>query len=118
MMHWIKRIARLLSLSSFFIIFLFGIDPADIFNANTALIAFAKGCVGALLFWLLGFIVADIIIKGLVTDVRTDENDTLEGGLLQRLHGVQASLSPDSIVSVGGMNREADKAEPAKAAKT
>ena len=93
MMYWIKRIARQLELLTFFTVFASGIDPADPFNAQIAIWACAKGCVGALLFWLLGFIIADIVIKGLVTDIRTDENDTMEGGLLQRLHDVQSNVA-------------------------
>jgi hypothetical protein len=117
MMYWIKRIARLLGMLSFFVAFAFGIDPADPFNANVAIVAFVKGCAGALLFWLVGFIVADIVIKGLVADVRTDENDSLEGGLLQRLHTLQSSLSPDSGGLGGGMEKEPVKAETTKAGK-
>jgi hypothetical protein len=114
MMYWIKRIARLLSLSSFFVVFFLGIDPADPFNANAALIAFIKGCGAAVVFWVLGFIVADIVIKGLVTDVHTDESDTMEGGLLQRLHNIQTSLSPDSGGSDANRERKALKAERSK----
>ena len=93
MMYWIKRIARLLALLTFFTVFVSGIDPADPFNVQIAVWACAKGCAGALLFWLLGFIIADIVIKGLVTDIRTDENDTMEGGILQRLHDVQSNMA-------------------------
>jgi hypothetical protein len=116
-MYWIKRIARLLGMLSFFTVFFLGIDPADPFDATTAGIAFAKGCAGALLFWFLGFIIADIVIKALVTDVRTDDNDTMEGGLLQRLRGVQSSLSPGQSGANKAMGPTTAKTEIAKATK-
>jgi hypothetical protein len=116
MMYWIKRIARILGMLSFFTVFFLGIDPADPFDATTAGIAFAKGCAGAFLFWFLGFIIADIVIKGLVTDVPTHDNDKIEGGLLQRLHGVQSSLSPPSEANKG-MGLGSEKKEQTKATK-
>jgi hypothetical protein len=117
MMYWIKRIARLLGMLSFFAVFFLGIDPADPFDATTAGIAFAKGCAGAFLFWLLGFIIADIVIKGLVTDVPTVDSDTIEGGLLQRLHGVQSSLSPGQSGANKGIGSGPAKNELTKATK-
>ncbi len=101
MMYWIKRMARMLGMLTFFVVFFLGIDPEDPFNANVAAIAFFKGLAGAFLFWLLGFIIADIVVKGLVTDVPTDDNDTVEGGLLQRIHNVQSSLTPGAVGSGG-----------------
>lgn len=115
MMYWIKRVARLLALLTFFTVFVSGIDPADPFNAHIAVLAFAKGCAGALLFWLLGFIIADILIKGLVMDIRTDENDTIEGGLLQRLHDVQSDRARPS--SDGKSGKAPGKIGPVKAPK-
>ena len=96
MMHWIKSGARIVSLSSFFIAFFLGIDPSDPLNVNAAAIAFVKGCAAALLFWIVGYIVSDVVVKGVLTDVHTNENDIVEGGLLQRLRAMQAELSPES----------------------
>jgi hypothetical protein len=117
MILWIKRIARLMSMLSFFVVFFLSLDPADPFSASIAVIAFIKGCVGALLFWFLGFIAADIVIKGLVTDMHTNKSDTLEGGLLQRLYSMQSSLSPDSRGSKGATGRDGAKTEAAKTRK-
>jgi hypothetical protein len=117
MMHWIKRTARLLGMVSFFIVFFLGIDPNDPFNTHIIAVAFAKGLAGALLLWLSGFIIADIVIKGLITDVRTNEDDTLEGGILQRLHSVQSSLTPEALDSVGDKDKELQETKKAKAPK-
>jgi hypothetical protein len=99
MIYWIKRIAKILSILSFFSAFFFSIDPTDPFNMTFAFIAFVKGLAGAFLFWGAGFIIADIIIKGLVTDIRTEGNDVLEGGFLQRIHSTKSSLSPDAAAA-------------------
>jgi hypothetical protein len=96
MIIWIKRCARILALSSFFIVFFLGIDPSDPFDKTALFIAFLKGCLASLLFWTVGFVLADIVIKGLVADVPTGKNDTIEGGVLQRLHEVQAGLTPET----------------------
>jgi hypothetical protein len=99
MIYWIKRIAGMLSIGSFFIGFFMSIDPSNPFDAATLVIAFIKGGAGALLFWAAGFVVADIVIKGLVTDLRTDQNDSVEGGLLQRLYTMQSAQGPEAASS-------------------
>ncbi len=99
MTYWIKRIARIVSIGSFFIGFFMSIDPTDPFNAAIIAVAFCKGCAGALFFWLAGFVVADIIIKGLVIGVPTDQEDTLEGGLLQRLFDAQSAQTPQAAAA-------------------
>jgi hypothetical protein len=118
MTYWIKRIARLAGILTFFTVFVAGIDPSDPLNAHTALVAAAKGCAGAFLFWLLAFVIADIVVKGLVTDVRTEENDEAQGGLMQRLRDIQSSAlsAPSLDGSAGG--KPPEKRELAKSAKT
>ncbi len=104
MICWIKRIARILGILSFFIAFFMGIDPYDPFDVRTALNAVIKGFAGALLFWMMGFIVADIIIKGIMMSVPTEASDAIEGGLLQRLHAARSSLSGESDASAIKIN--------------
>ena len=101
---WIKRCARILAISSFFIAFFLGIDPSDPFDKTALLTAYLKGCLGALLFWAVGFVVADIVVKGLVAGVPFDEKDTLEGGVLQRLYDVRSGLTPEA----GGPDHDHD----------
>jgi len=99
MTYWIKRIAAMLSVGSFFIGFFMSVDPADPFDAATLVIAIIKGGAGALLFWAVGFVVADIVIKGLVADLHTGQDDFVKGGLLQRLYTVQSQGSPDTATA-------------------
>jgi hypothetical protein len=110
MIIWIKRFARILAISSFFIVFFLGIDPSDPFDRTALFIAFLKGCLGALLFWTVGFVLADIVIKGLVAGVRTEKSDIIEGGVLQRLYEVQSGLTPEAESAAGGRERGRDSA--------
>jgi hypothetical protein len=96
MIIWIKRCARILAMSSFFLVFFLSVDPADPFDKAALCIAFLKGCVGALMFWAVGFILADIVIKGLVIGMHTEKSDTIEGGVLQRLYEVQSGTAPEA----------------------
>lgn len=114
MIIWIKRCARILAISSFFIAFFLGVDPSDPFDRTVLLTAFLKGCLGALLFWAFGFVLADIVIKGMVADVHTDKNDTFEGGVLQRLYDVQSSLTPEAEKVVQGRDSATAKAKKKK----
>jgi hypothetical protein len=97
MIYWIKRTAFILGVGAFFIVFFLGIDFADIFNPETLAVALLKGIAGAALFWTMGFIIGDIVLKGIVTDAQTDENDTAEGGIIQRLHSVKTEQVSETI---------------------
>jgi hypothetical protein len=90
MIYWIKRIARIIAFLSFFVIFFSGIDPGDPFNTTSALLAFLKAFCGGALFWLTGFIISDIILKGAVEDIPHEAVEPLEGGLIQRIHATQS----------------------------
>jgi hypothetical protein len=95
MTYWIKRIAGMLSFGSFFIGFFMSIDPSNPFDAGALAIACFKGGAGALMFWAAGFVMADIVVKGLVTDLHTEQKDVVEGGLLQRIFVVQSARTPE-----------------------
>ena len=86
MVIWIKRIARILSLMTFFFVFIIGIDPAQPFEPILLATAFAKAFIGAMLLWFAGFVLADIVLKGLVSTIPTSEDDSIDGGLIQRIH--------------------------------
>ncbi|HEX7511356.1 MAG TPA: hypothetical protein VF335_08655 [Chitinivibrionales bacterium] len=96
MTYWIKRIAAMLSIGAFFLGFFMSIDPDSPFEAPMLVVAIVKGGAGALLFWAAGFVLADILIKGLVADLHTDQGDIVEGGLLQRLYSAQSRQHPES----------------------
>ncbi len=89
MIYWIKRIARIVAFCSFFVIFFSGINPEDPFDSTVAVMAFLKAFCGAVLLWVSGFIISDIILKGAIEDIRHDDIEVLEGGIIQRIHTTQ-----------------------------
>jgi hypothetical protein len=120
MVFWIKRTARILGIVTFFVVFFIGLDPARPFDLQIVTIAFFKGILGAVLFWFAGFILGDIVFKGLVTDVATGGSDAIEGGLIQRIHEEKMRNDPDSAgpkragVESKKMDKEKKKAEKKK----
>jgi hypothetical protein len=96
MVFWIKRTARILGVVTFFAVFFMGLDPAHPFDFQIVTLALLKGGIGAILFWFAGFILGDIVFKGLVTGVTTSESDVIDGGLIQRIHDEKKRNDPDA----------------------
>jgi hypothetical protein len=96
MRTWIKRFARILSVAAFFGVFLVGINPDDPLNTTNALWAAAKGFAAFSIFWLAGYILGDIIFKGVIETLNKEEIPAFEGGLVQRLRDEQETLDPDT----------------------
>ncbi|MBD3315538.1 MAG: hypothetical protein GF344_07100 [Chitinivibrionales bacterium] len=90
MVYWIKRLANILAVSAFFVIFFAGINPVNPFDMLAALAVMLRGVLGASLFWFGGFVIGDIILKGVVEDIPDETIDVLEGGMLQRVRESKA----------------------------
>jgi hypothetical protein len=86
MIYSIRKLAGIIAIFSFVIIFLSGIDTANPFNMNIALIALLKALLGSILFWFAGIVICDIIIKGIVEDIPIENLDEIEGGMVQRIY--------------------------------
>jgi len=97
MVIWIKRIARILSFITFFFVFIIGIDPAQPFDPMMLTVAFVKAFLGAVLFWFGGFVLADIVLKGLVSTIPTTEDDSIDGGLIQRIHEEKVKIISENV---------------------
>lgn len=95
MVYWIKKTAFLLGISAFFGILFISMfssnDPLDIGNILCSII---KGLLGGGLLWFAGFILGDIIFKGILTDVPIDKDNLVEGGLIQRINEKQKMALP------------------------
>lgn len=97
MVIWIKRLARILSFMAFFAVLLAGINPDDPLNVAIGLAAVAKGFAAAMLFWLTGYIVGDIVFKGVLESVEREPQDPLEGGMVQWFREEKERTSPDTL---------------------
>ena len=106
MVVWIKKLARLVAWGAFFGVFIAGIDFADPLDPAAALLALAKAGVAAFLFWLMGYILGDIIIKGLVDTLEADAVPLDEGGMMQRIRGEKERSSPEAAVENNAVNKD------------
>jgi len=80
----IKKIARYSSVFVFFIVFIAGIMSQDINDGTQLAIIMFKACIGAMFFWILGIVICDIALKGLLDAVETGAESKWEGGLVSR----------------------------------
>ena len=89
MVVWIKKLANAAALLAFFAVFFLGLNPENPFETTTLVLALLKGGLAAGLFWLLGIVIADIALKGIVEDIPREKIDVLEGGLVQHVYKVK-----------------------------
>ena len=108
MIFWIRKTAMILSLTAFFIIFFLGIDFNNLFDSHRAIIALIKAGCGALFFWIIGFVLADVVFKGILEDIDADQNDLIDGGMIQRIQHEKDHIVFDA-------NADADKLKKKKA---
>ena len=111
MVYTIKKLARIIALCSFFILFLCGIDLIDPFNLNSIIPAFLKALFGSILLWFTGLVFCDILIKGVVEDIPEENEDVTEGGMLQRIYTNKKEnvVKEKSKVSQNAKDKNKDK---------
>jgi len=96
MVIWIKRFAVIIGVAVFFSIFFISIAGRDPFESSNFIPALVKAFCGASLFWFAGFILGDILFKGVLSDIDYDKANLLEGGLLQQITQKQGQPVPDT----------------------
>ncbi|KMQ50603.1 hypothetical protein CHISP_2454 [Chitinispirillum alkaliphilum] len=94
MVVWIKRISTILAGSAFFITLLISIDFSNLLDTSVMFSALIKSFFAASLFWFCGFVIADVLLKGVIDDIPNDPMNLLEGGLLQHIHNQQVQNDP------------------------
>lgn len=96
MEHWIKRGGMLLAITVFFAIFISMLFVGDPFRLSHVLMALSYAFVAGSGCWFLGFIVGDILLKGILNDIgNMTEESVVEGGILQRLHMMKSASVAD-----------------------
>lgn len=87
MIYWIRKAAMLLGYTVFFgVLFLSLASSANPFDFGTLIMCIIKALIGGGLFWFAGYILGDIMFKGVLTDIEMDKASMLEGGLIQRIN--------------------------------
>jgi hypothetical protein len=94
--YWIKKFARIVGIVCFFIVFFTTLDYSRPFELDVLLWSLGEGLAAAAMFWFVGFIIGDMMFKGIVEDVRTEDVDELEGGLMQRVRETRQQAIPRS----------------------
>lgn len=94
MIYWIKRFASILGITTFFALLFIGIISSGQFSWESLVPACARAFGGAVLLWLVGIVIADILVKGIITDIEIDRKCIVDGGLLQQVHAIQEKSVP------------------------
>lgn len=79
-----KRIAQVLSLFVFFILLLVGIFSKEDFSFVHLPIIVLKAFIGYVIFWLLGIVISDIILKAVLSSIEDKKIEEWEGGILSK----------------------------------
>jgi len=82
----VKQVAKLLAFLVFLTIFLVGYPFGEAFTIDLLIPVLIKAIVGATLFEIGGIIIGDIIIKGVVEDIDSENLEPFEGGFEQQIH--------------------------------
>lgn len=77
-----KRIAQILSIAVFLLLTIVGIFSKSEFYLGHLPIILLKAFIGYVIFWLLGIVVADIVLKSIVSSVENEKIEKWEGGLM------------------------------------
>jgi hypothetical protein len=81
----VRSFSLFLAYAAFILIFLAGYDFAGTFTLESITPLILKSLFGAVLFWLSGMIIGDIVIRGIVEDIDAEKLEPLEGGFEQRI---------------------------------
>jgi len=94
MLFWIKKFAAIVGMTAFFVLFVMTIAGYGDFSWEAVTWALIRALTGAALFWVVGIVVADILFKGIISDMESDRNCLVEGGLVQQVHMIKEKYTP------------------------
>ncbi|MBN1129528.1 MAG: hypothetical protein JXA71_11105 [Chitinispirillaceae bacterium] len=112
MLHWIRTFAAVFGCSVFFILFFICLAGENEFSLQSIALSLVRGFIGASLAWVVGIVIADILLKGVISDIPGDREELLEGGLVQRVHDIRNAALPggaempfSSVMAIGKKHR-------------
>jgi hypothetical protein len=94
MIFWIRKFGTILAATAFFALLFSGLAGSRNFASEALVPVFLRAIVGASLFWVAGIVVADIVLKGILTDIAIDTENLVEGGVLQQVQSVNERALP------------------------
>ncbi len=109
MARLIQRLARLSALFVFFIILFVGLFSSKTLGFSAVVITVAKAVIGGAFFWILGVVLGDIAVKGLLENIEVDEESKWGGDMLSRF-----AVEKEKMSRAGVREAEPVKVEPAE----
>ncbi len=82
MVQLTKKIAQLISLFVFFTLLLVGIFSQNEFTLSVLPAIALKAFIGYAIFWLIGIVISDIMLKAVLQSMEDKKYEEWEGGLL------------------------------------
>lgn len=82
MVELTKKIAQIVSLFVFFTLLLVGIFSAEEFSLAILPLIALKAFIGYVIFWLIGIVISDIMVKAILQSMEDKKYEEWEGGLL------------------------------------
>lgn len=108
MARLIQRIARLSAFFVFFIILFVGLFSSRTLEFSAVAITAAKAAIGGGLFWILGVVLGDIAIKGLLESLDVDDESKWGGDMLSHF-----AVEKEKMSRAGMREAEPAQTEPA-----
>ena len=94
MIFWIKKFAAIVGLTTFFVLFVMTLAACGDLSWESLASSFVRALTGAMLLWVVGIVIADILFKGIISDLEYDRRDMAEGGLVQQMQMIKEQTSP------------------------
>jgi hypothetical protein len=98
MVYWIKKFAKIAGFIAFFTVFFVSSDFSEPPELASLIVALIKGIAAGAICWFAGFIIADMIFKGIVeTGSHGGEDELIDGGILQRVIQTGENAAPEAV---------------------
>lgn len=95
MLYWIRRVSNIIAGGMFFTILISCLLVSPGLTMATVANGLLYGLIGAILCWFLGFVVADIVLKVLVTHIDASDVDSMiDGGIVQQVQMMKERFVP------------------------
>ena len=97
MAYWIKRGGKMFGGVVFFGVLISLLAGAQVIDTALVIRAFSIALVAGIMSWFIGFIISDIVLKGILADFNGEDEameNMLEGGILQRFQMMKDEFVP------------------------
>lgn len=93
-----QKLSKSASGLAFFVILLVGIFSSPTLGGREVALILVKAAIGGVLFWVIGIVVSDIFLKGMLETMDEDPKEKWGGGLLTRFAAQKESMKQQAPV--------------------